>query len=361
MSLSEIVIQKIKDEGPISFRDFMDTALYHPVFGYYTSDENKIGIQGDYYTSPVLSSLFGQLLARQIEEMWLCLGKGPFTLVEYGAGTGDLCVEIMDYFKNNSSLYAQVNYCLIEKGNIQMRQKEGLAEKISCHRSIDEIGGAIRGCILSNELVDNFPVHKVVMKDELMEVFVDYKNGFIEVLMPADESLKNYLSEQHIFLPENYSTEINLDAIEWIKDIACRLNEGYVLTIDYGFPSEDLYDSKRNSGTLCCYRNHEVNFTPYANIGHQDITAHVNFSALSYWGKKNALDCLGFTTQAHFLRSLGLINCLRKLEMDNRDTASLYEINQLLMDMGNKFKVLIQQKGIGRRYLTGLQFSEPLF
>lgn len=359
MSLSAIIIEKIKKEHSISFRDFMEMALYDPLLGYYNSMENRIGNQGDYYTSPVLSSLFGQMIGRQIEEMWCVLDKKPFTLIEYGAGTGALCYDILNYLKNNDALYAQLRYCIIEQSKA-MRQKEKkiLHEKVVWYNSINEIA-EINGCILSNELLDNFPVHKVVMKDELMEVFIDYQNDFVEVLRPADENLKNYLLEQHIVLPKDYSTEINLQAIDWIKEIAANLKTGFVLTIDYGFPADELYNSKRGSGTLACFKNHEINYSPYSSIGCQDITAHVNFTALNHWGKKYGLSCTGFTTQANFLRSLGLINFLRTLELENADDNGqlIFQIRKLLMDMGNKFKVLIQQKGVETKTLTGAQFS----
>ena len=362
MLLPEIIIKKIKEEGTISFRDFMEMALYYPSLGYYNSEQDKIGKQGDYYTSPVLSSLFGKMIGKQIEEMWCMLDKKPFTLVEYGAGTGALCYDILDYLKNNSALYNQLNYCIIEKSKkMQQQEKALLHEKLSWYNSINEIP-EINGCILSNEVLDNFPVHKVIMHNELMEVFVDYDDEFIEVLQPANKRLKNYLREQNIILPKDYCTEINLEAIEWIKKIATSLKTGFVLTIDYGFSHSDLYDSKRNLGTLVCYKNHEINYSPYCNIGRQDITAHVNFSALIYWGQKYGLECTGFTTQDHFLRSLGLVNYLRKLELDNSDKNNegfIFQINKLLMDMGNKFKVLIQQKGIKSKSLTGMQFSNP--
>ena len=362
MLLSEIIIQRIRDEGPISFCDFMDMALYYPSIGYYNSEQSKIGKQGDYYTSPVLSSLFGQMIGKQIEEMWHALDKKPFTLIEYGAGTGALCYDMLQYLKNNPDLYDQLKYCIIEKSE-KMREEEKLLlnEKMNWYHSIDEIP-EINGCILSNEMLDNFPVHKVTMKDELMEVFVDYKNEFIEILKPASEKLKSYLLEQKIFLPANYSTEINLQAIDWIREVATNLKKGFVLTIDYGFSNLDLYNSERNSGTLICYKNHEINYSPYCNIGRQDITAHVNFSALSYWGKKYGLECCGFTTQDHFLRSLGLVNYLRKLEQKNNNKNNselIFQINKLLMDMGNKFKILIQQKGVEAKTLTGMQFSKP--
>jgi SAM-dependent MidA family methyltransferase len=360
MELSDIVKEKIQEEGPMSFHDFMDMALYYPLLGYYSSDRNKIGKEGDFYTSPVLSSLFGEMIGKQIEEMWFLLDKKPFTIVEYGAGTGALAFDILHYLKNTTALYNQLDYCIIEKGEkMQRLQKNLLSEKVSWYHSINEIP-KINGCVLSNELLDNFPVHKVIMKDELMEVFVDYKNGFEEILKPANEDLKNYFSEQDIILPKDYCTEINLDALSWIKEISENLQSGFVLTIDYGFSSADLYSDKRNAGTLLSYKDHEINNSPYQNIGAQDITAHVNFSALALWGEKFGVKCCGFTTQANFLRSLGLMNYLRKLEIENKDPENknfIFQINKLIVDMGSRFKVLVQQKGAKCRMLTGLQFA----
>lgn len=360
MELSTIIKDKICSEGPLSFHDFMDMALYYPGLGYYNSEKNKIGTKGDYYTSPVLSSLFGQLISRQIEEMWLLLDKRPFTIVEYGAGTGALCCDILKHLEKNKPLFRDLKYCIIEKSeSMKMRQQEFLPSKVSWHDSIEELA-PVTGCILSNEVLDNFPVHRVMMKNELMEVFVDYKDGFEEMLRPADEKLNHYLREQNIELPEGYCTEINLDAIDWIRDIASNLAAGFVMTIDYGFPCNELYNAKRNSGTLICYKGHCVNDSLYSDIGEQDITAHVNFSALHRWGKKYNLECTGFTTQANFLRSLGLMNYLRKIELEKGNMDFIIQIQKLLMDMGNKFKVLIQQKRVKSRMLTGVQFAMRL-
>jgi SAM-dependent MidA family methyltransferase len=360
--LSEIIRSKIKKEGPVSFHDFMEMALYYPGLGYYHSYRNKIGKEGDYYTSPVLSALFGEMIGKQVEEMWMILDKKPFTIVEYGAGTGALCHDILQYLQRNPVLYDALRYCIIEKGEaMQKRQQALLTEKVSWHASIKEIA-PVNGCVLSNELLDNFPVHRVKMEKELMEIFVDYHNGFEEVLQPANEPLINYLQEQSIGLPENYYTEINLDAIEWIQEIALSLEQGFVLTIDYGYSSEEYYSPKRSSGTLICYKGHQVNTSPYSDIGGQDITAHVNFSALSHWGNKYGLECAGFTSQSNFLRSLGLMNYLRSLELQdpekNRDL--ILQIQKLLMDMGTKFKVLIQHKNTKSSMLSGIQFAMPL-
>jgi SAM-dependent MidA family methyltransferase len=363
MLLSEVIKEKIQKEGPLSFYDFMDLALYHPSLGYYNSDKNKIGKNGDYYTSPVLSSLFGAMIGTQIEEMWHMLDKKPFTVVEYGAGTGALCSDILGHLKKNSPLYDQLNYCIIEKSSTMRHQEQRLLhEKVSWHNSISEIPD-LTGCVLSNELLDNFPVHKVMMKEELMEVFIDYDNGFVERLRPASKQLLDYFLQQNIVLPEGYSTEVNLQAIDWIIGIAANLKQGFVLTIDYGFTAGELYNASRSSGTLVCFKDHNVNYSPYSNVGQQDITVQVNFSALDHWGKKNGLELTGFTTQNHFLRSLGLMNYLRNLELsatDEKSRASIFQINKLLLDMGNKFKVLIQQKGVKSKFLSGTQFSIPI-
>jgi SAM-dependent MidA family methyltransferase len=361
MTLTDIIVNKIRNEGPISFYEFMEMALYYPLMGYYTSCDDKIGIQGDYYTSPVLSSLFGQMLGRQLEEMWHLLGKRSFTIVEYGAGTGLLCKHILDYLRNNKAFYNKLVYCIIEKSEAMRKKQEEIAcDKVTWLNSITDIS-PVNGCILSNELVDNFSVHQVIMKEELMEVFVDYDNGFIERLFPAGNELKNYLSQLQVVLPRGFHTEINLDAITWISEIAKAMRKGFVLTIDYGYSSSDLYNIRRSSGTLICYYKHRINSCPYQNIGHQDITAHVNFSALSYWGMQNGLNYGGFTDQARFLQGLGLTGYISEMEKTScihhqsiKENTTL--IRTMLMDMGRKLKVLLQHKGVKNPQLSGMQF-----
>jgi SAM-dependent MidA family methyltransferase len=361
MLLSEIIAEKIEKEGPISFHDFMEISLYYPGLGYYTSVDEKIGKNGDYYTSSDLTPAFGAAIGRQIEEMWEISGKGSFTIIEYGAGTGFLCHDILAYLKSNTELYDELNYCIIEKSPVMRRkQRAHLHEKTSWYNSIQEIP-VVTGCVLSNEVVDNFSVHQVVMKDELMEVFVDYRNGFIELLRPAKKELKDYLTELNISLPHGFRTEINLEAVEWIKEIAVYLKKGFVITIDYGFPSSELYRQCRSNGTLVCYNKHAVNDDPYIDIGKQDITSHVNFSALNHWGLKNGLESCGFTNQAAFLLSLGFGDYLRKIDEKQSDNFIAMCRKQamikytLLIDMGNKYKVLIQQKGLPKKELSGLK------
>ena len=364
--LSGIVQNKIRDEGPISFRDFMEMALYYPKLGYYTSSKEKFGKEGDYFTAPFFTNVYGNIIAKQLEEMWLLTGKKEFTVVEYGAGTGSSCADILNGLKNNTPFLKYLTYCIIEKSeSLRNEQKRNLADhKISWINSIEKIS-PFTGCVLANEVLDNFSVHKVVNKqNELNEVFVDHKNGFSEVLKPAQDHLKEYFKQLNVELPNDYLSEINLQAIDWLKNISASLVKGFIITIDYGFPSSELYKSYRNLGTIVCYHKHSVNDQPYTNIGEQDITSHVNFSALDLWGSRNDLMNCGFTTQSQFLTGLGLTEHLRKLELKEKNNSDfrkkLLLLYTLLQSMGRKFKVLIQQKGLHKPRLSGLQFCQPL-
>lgn len=366
MQLDEIIIQKIRDEGPISFHDFMEMCLYYPEFGYYTSAHDTIGKRGDYYTSAYVSTAFGAMIARQLEEMWRLLNEDCFTVVEYGAGTGLLCHDILCYLKNNSRLYHHLRYCIIEKSPV-MREiektnlaKSDLCGKVSWYECMHDISG-VTGCVISNELVDNFSVHQVVMENELMEVLVSYNNGFVELLQPAGKVLKEYIRELSISLPKGFRTEINLEATKWIQDVAGGLENGYVMTIDYGYRANELYCKRRSNGTLVCYNKHAINDCPYKDIGRQDITAHVNFSALEHWGIKSGLRSCGYTNQANFLLGLGLNEYLANSITTEAGFLN-YKRNALLkylllVDMGDKYKVLIQQKGGVEKSLSGLKFE----
>jgi SAM-dependent MidA family methyltransferase len=361
MELADVIKQRIAAYGPVSFHDFMETALYEPDLGYYNRRQDQVGGQGDFYTSSSLTFLFGAMIARQLEEMWRIIGEGPFTIVEYGAGTGLLCHDILNYLKNNSPIYAHLHYAIIEKSrSMRERQQKHLQEKVSWYDAIEQLGN-ITGCIISNELVDNFAVHQVVMQDDLLEVFVDYRNGFCEILLPAGQSLKDYLVEFQISLPKGYRTEINLEARQWIAGAATALRKGFMMTIDYGYQAENYYHPSRSQGTLVCYHQHRVNDQPYKNIGEQDITAHVNFSALCHWGYLSGLSCCGLTSQANFLLSLGFHdylreNCAKEEDVLKAAMTQARLIHTLLVDMGTKFKVLIQQKGFDEQLtLSGLK------
>ncbi len=358
MELSDIIKQHILANGPISFHDYMEMALYYPELGYYTSSRNKIGRAGDFFTSSNLTHAFGAMIGKQLEEMWRLMGEEKFTIVEYGAGTGALCHDILNYLRSNSKMYDQLHYAIIEKSPAMRDIEKGhLTEKVSWYNSIGEIA-PVTGCILSNELLDNLSVHRVVMEDELMEIFVDYRDGFVEIQQPASGELKNYLVEQNINLVKGYQAEISLEAVHWIETLATSLKKGYVLTIDYGYRATDLSKQHKSQGTLLCYYEHQINDNPYINIGSQDITAHVNFTALCHWGLKSGLGCSGLTNQANFLLALGIKDYLRETAPKDGNIAELAMkemmlTRTLLIEMGSKFKVLIQNKGMYGHELKG--------
>ncbi len=366
MALSDIIIEKIQTNGPISFCDFMDMALYYPEEGYYTSGKERIGKNGDYLTSPALTPVFGAMIGKQLEEMWHVSGEGAFQIVEYGGGDGTLCLNILDYLKDNKPFFNKITYIIIEK-NAALHELKRDQLPANVYFLTDASGlEPFEGCILSNELIDNFPVHLLVMQDLLQEVFVGFDEEFVELLKPASPELIDYLKEQGILLPKDYRTEINLKAIEWIEEIASLLERGFVLTIDYGYSATEFYSPKRYAGTLLCYNGHNISSDPYLHIGEQDITSHVNFSALDHFGAKNGLECGGFCGQANFLRSLGISSYIRQLEQQGKNNAELFRQNYsgfytLLTGMGNKMKVFIQRKGVNGKQLASMQlFQERL-
>ena len=194
-----------------------------------------------------------------------------------------------------------------------------------------------------------------------MELFVDYDDEFTEILRPAGAELTGYLQRLGVTLPRGFCAEINLEATQWIGQVSAALRKGFVITIDYGNSSSGLYQDK--TGTLICYHRHTINHNPYSFIGEQDITSHVNFSALDHWGREGGLEYCGYTSQARFLQGLGLNRRLHEWEIGIEGATRQTELRQLytlLVGMGNTFKVLIQRKGVGRSFLSGLQFSHHL-
>lgn len=357
MNLTDVIIGKIKKEGPISFNEFMDMALYFPGMGYYTSSEPRIGKRGDFYTSPYISAAFGAMIGRQLEEMWLHL-DGDLTIVEFGAGSGLLCYDILQYLKNNKACYEGIRYVIIEKNpELRNTSKKYLTEKVVWLDDIEQLG-PFQGCILSNELFDNFPVHRILRQDRVMEIFIDYRDGLKEITQPAGIHIMNQLHDIQLRLPDGSATEICLEAEEWFSRISRQLIKGYVITIDYGYHMEEFISCDKHQGTLRCYYNHRIHHNPYIHIGHQDITADVNFFALSFWGNRYGLDFSGLTEQSFFLRALGFVPYLAAT--DDSEENKKFAASLLINEMGKRFKVLIQRKNIPQTTLRGMIFQRPL-
>ena len=366
-SLSELLAERIRGDGPMSFADFMRECLYHPIHGYYS--RASASRFGDYYTSVDVHPIFGRLLARQLAAMWKLLGSPkPFVVAESAAGVGRLACHILDFSAQAlPEFYAALEYVAVERSVARRAEHAALLaqhEAAGRASSAMEIPRAISaGCIFSNELLDALPVHRVVVQQGgLREVYVGFDDGrFVDVVgEPSMPALKKYFSEQGIVLEEGQEAEVCFEACDWIEDAGGILERGFVLTIDYGHEAHALYDEHHNRGTLLAYRDHAVTENILDAPGEQDLTAHVNFTALDLCGRRSGLIRTGLVTQSQFLVALGREN----------EFADLYEPRQTEMEklrarlllknlihpegLGEKFQVLIQHKGIEPPKLTGL-------
>ena len=378
----------------ITFAQYMEMVLYHPAHGYYAAKTEKIGVQGDFFTSPLLGADFGELLAKQFVQMWEILGKpAPFSLVEMGAGQGILAGDILKYLKlHYSDFFAVLDYTIVEKSSaLRQEQQQRLQEFSLRWCNLEEIStNSITGCFFSNELVDALPVHQFTLQQgRLREIYVTTKNltpqppsleakreieakgeianqkdafntniEFIEVIEElSTPELVKYFDLVNIKLlssayPDGYRSEVNLAALDWLKMVGEKLQRGYLLTIDYGYPASRYYSPTRSQGTLQCYYQHRHHDNPYINIGRQDITAHVDFTALERWGDRCGLHKVGFTQQGLFLMALGIGD--RIATVSNITGQSIQEIlrrrealHQLINPQGlGGFGVLVQSKGL---------------
>ena len=401
-ALCNVIAQQVANSPNqrITFADYMDLALYHPQQGYYSTRAITIGAQGDFFTSPHLGSDFGELLAEQFVDMWRSLGQpSPFTLLEMGAGQGILATDILQYLQQQYPDFFQViEYVVVERSptlRLQQQQRLRSHKHIAESTSIrwctwDEIPvDSIVGCCFSNELVDAFPVHQVVLTEgELREVYVTLTSSssapdaipdtiqFAEALGELSTTqLTEYFDLVGIPLlsgpyPEGYRTEVNLAALSWLQTVADRLQHGYLLTIDYGYPATRYYSPVRSEGTLQCYYQHRYHNNPYLYVGYQDITAHVDFTALERQGDRCGLKQVGLIQQGLFLMALGLGDRIAAishtdLSQPGQSLQTLLARRETLhalaspMGLGN-FNVLIQSKGLGsaeqQKTLRGLSF-----
>jgi SAM-dependent MidA family methyltransferase len=362
--LAEVLANRIRTRGEMTFASFMEAALYEPNLGYYTSPGRKVGAEGDFYTSMNVHSAFGRLISREITRFWELLGSpAAFTVAEAGAGGGQLAQDILDALaEENEKLYGALTYRLIEK---EPSLKEAQAARLERHNeklawsSPDELEqGELKftGCIISNELFDAMPVHLVEMTDEgLKEVYVGAgAEGFKERLAaPSTPELAAYLSRFEVNLMRGQRAEINLAAPHWIASAGAALERGFVLTIDYGYLTEELYTPQRKGGTLMCYYKHTTSENPYERVGEQDITTHINFSQLMEAGKDVGLATVWYGEQYRFLLGVGLMDELIRLEAqaetEQEKLKHRLALKKLMLPeggMGDTFKVLIQAKGV---------------
>jgi SAM-dependent MidA family methyltransferase len=346
----------------------MKFALYSPDGGYYRS-HTPIGSAGDYFTSPTAHPTFGTLIAAQLEQMWEILGKpSPFTVLEAGAGNGVLARDIAQEVQTTSPEFSRsLRYVALD-----------YAAPDNLPSSLNPIAAAgvplrgLVGCILTNELIDALPVHRFRVHDgSIHEVFVDASDDkFVEMLQePTNPLITHRVTEStQEALPEGYKGEVCFQADAWLTEASAALERGFVLTVDYGGTTKELYSPQREGGTLRCHYKHVVSGNPYVRVGRQDITAHVDFTALKESGEHCGLEVLGYTTQREFLTNLGVGSYLEALASQSRAgtdygsgalprqayLANRMGMQELLQPEGlGNFKVMIQGKGVSSDDLWG--------
>ena len=377
MTLRSAVEQEIRDliqeNGRITFAQFMQACLYSPRGGFYSARGNRISAH--FGTSATMHPVFGALIARQLEQMWRLLGEPPvFHVIEVGSGDGALAQSIVDACRRTAPRFAQALYYVAAdyepgwlpspddtfgwfSGDGDRIPPSGQGAFTGVRRVRTEGLRAFRnvvGCILCNELIDNFPVHRFAIQGgKVKEVFVTSADGNLTEVLdePSSPLIEERLTGLGLSLAEGYRGEVNLAMADWVGQLAEALDRGFVLTIDYGQLAADLYSPQNAQGTLVCFNRHAVSSDPYQNIGQQDITSQVDFTSLMRLGERHGLDTVGYAPQSRFLANLGFFSFLDAVQYQGLSAART-ELNRIAMmtlvdpDEYGDFKALAQSKGV---------------
>ncbi len=369
ISLETILIERLRRSDPMTFRDFMQEALYDPARGYYNTERSKIGPAGDYYTSSNTHSAFGALLARALIEMWdSFFSHEALTLIEIGAGTGQLAFDVLTAIETRyPTHFNPLRYVIVETSPAMRRlQRERLARfaNLIIWQDIDDLSASpLAGIIFSNELVDAMPVHVVrSFGARLEEMYVTVemvanpesepeRERLVAVWdTPSTSRIADYIERIGTGPLDGKPVEINLDAISWLKRISRVLNRGFLVTIDYGDIAAHLWGPDRPRGTLRSFHRHMLVEAPLERPGQQDITASVNFTALIEYGRDFGFEMVSFERQVQFLMRMGLIEEIAAMEARSggaiNDLKDRLAIKNLFVPGGvsDNFRVLIQRK-----------------
>ena len=346
LAASRALLERIGEElgaagNWISFARFMELALHEPGFGYYAGGARKLGPGGDFVTAPELTPIFGRTLARQIAEL---LQPGE-AILEFGAGSGVLAQAVLAELPG-------VTYQILETSNeLRQRQRERLGSRATW---IDRLPRNFRGVMLANEVVDAMPVHALAWTEAgILERGVCANEGQLAWNdRPAQGAVAAAAAALAIELPASgrYESELALLARAWMGSLGRFLERGAILVIDYGFPAREFFHPQRTMGTLACHYRHRVHGDPFFLPGLQDITAHVDFSALARAAEDAGLELLGFAGQAQFLVNCGITGLLEQEDpSDVKRYLPVAAAAQKLLsptEMGELFKVLAVGKGV---------------
>ena len=354
--LVEQIRHEIESAGPIDFARFMELALYHPRHGYYSEGGERLGRGGDFFTASDVGRGFGRSLATQIAEIDRVVGPfDPFSVIEYGAGRGLLARDVTDAMAVlNPGLASRLQYVMADR-SAAMRAQAARTAPAATAMDPDEIDGGRDGCVVAVELFDALPVRRVRRRGgELVElgVTIDSEGRLAERELVAGPGLVKQAERYGAAAEEGWEAELapgigpQLDAMQRV------LRRGLLIVVDYGFLAADLYDASRRRGTLLAYHGHATNEDYLERIGEQDLTAHVNFTALEESARELGLEVLGLTTQDRFLVANGILDYFDQQTQEQAyDPARVKERMQAMqlihpMGMGRKFKVLVLAKGL---------------
>jgi len=348
--LLTLIKQKIVDAGgKMSFADYMHTCLYTPGLGYYSAGSHKIGDKGDFTTSPEISPLFSRTLAQHIQDVFKQISHA--NILEFGAGSGKMAIDILTELESKQSL--PDHYYIIEaSADLRLRQEESIDLKIPHLASrivwLDSLPHDFVGVILANEVCDAMPVHCLQFgQDNVSERYIEISGSKLQWCEGelSQPSLTTIADDIRLLIGDSeYLTEVNLAATSWLSSLAESLEQGAIFIIDYGHPMTSYYHPQRSLGTLMCYYQHQGHDNPLILQGLQDITAHVDFTALAQTALDADLDIEGFQSQADFLLAGGIIE-LSAIDESSDELSHLKhasEIKQLTLpsEMGESFKVL---------------------
>jgi SAM-dependent MidA family methyltransferase len=371
-AVEQEIEELVREHGRITFARFMEACLYSPRGGFYSTRAQRISTH--FGTSSLSHPAFGALIARQLEQMWHVLDEPRvFHLVEVGCGDGALAQSIVRACGQMAPRFAEaLSYVAADYAPRRPQASDpivdwdgvgagtsGRPEAIPELQRVKTRGLSpfrnIVGCILSNELIDNFPVHRFVIRDgRVKEVFVTLAAGnLVETVdEPSSPLIEERIASLNLSLPDGYRGEVNLALEDWTCQVSRALDRGFVLTIDYGEEAGALYSAGNQEGTLTCFHRHAVGNDPYQHIGQQDITSHVDFTTLMQLGERHGIATVGYALQRQFLTDLGFPSFLDRLEAQEL-SAARKELTRMAMaalvdpeDYGN-LKVLAQSKGVG--------------
>ncbi len=352
--------------GAITFARFMELALYAPGLGYYSAGSQKFGAEGDFVTAPEISPLFSRCVAHQIQQVLLALEGGA--IMEVGAGSGVMAADILAELERLECL--PEHYFILEL-SADLRERQLLALRDKAPQLLDRVQWLdslpqtpFRGVVVANELLDALPVHRFRVGSHCVdELYVTCsKDGFCwERGKISSKAVAERLEKIAPQLPYGYQSEIGLAAEQWLHTVGAVLERGLVLLIDYGFPEHEYYHPQRDSGTVMCHYRHRAHPDPLILPGLQDITAHVNFTAVAEMALDAGMDLYGYTTQAWFLLANGLEQAMQSISDEPRVQLELSrQIKMLTLpeEMGELFKVIAVGKGLAGVPLNGFMLRD---